>query len=210
MLTLPTTRARAARGWSWRRFAAAFWPLPARPMLTAAATGVPPGRVACRQGRHVWYPLDDSVRSARTGFSSRFCRYCSASQRLAAGRRSRRVGLFRARAGGPSDSAATRPGRGHPLRRRRQRRTATTMARRVPPRSRRRSQRSSGRTAPRRASVCWPAAPRAQTARHRVRAPRAGEHRHPPRARRAAATPVVDTARSAPATAASVLAGATR
>lgn len=41
-----------------------------------------PRRAQCRTGEHAWLAPELSLRSARTGFRSEFCRYCAAHQRI--------------------------------------------------------------------------------------------------------------------------------
>ncbi len=65
-----------------RAVVAAFLPLAAHHVTTPRGPGAPL-RVQCYQDRHVWLPAEQSLRSARTGFSMVFCRYCAASESLA-------------------------------------------------------------------------------------------------------------------------------
>jgi len=76
------TTAAPARHRSWRALLAAFLPVTVEPDLPLPPGQRLPLRVPCRPGEHVWLKPEDSLRSARTGFTVQFCRYCMAHERL--------------------------------------------------------------------------------------------------------------------------------
>jgi hypothetical protein len=79
-MAMPTTSFEAHR--SWRALLSAFLPLASEPERPFPPGQRLPFQVQCRRGKHVWLKPEDSLRSARTGFTVTFCRYCMAHQRL--------------------------------------------------------------------------------------------------------------------------------
>ena len=79
---MSTTAAATGVHRSWRDLLAAFVPVPAALELPVPPGQHPPAHAQCRRGQHVWLEPEQSLRSARTGFTIGFCRYCTAQQRL--------------------------------------------------------------------------------------------------------------------------------
>ena len=75
-----TTTLEMPRG--WRAVLTAFLPLTEEPDLPVLPGERPAFRAQCRRGEHVWRKPEDSLRSARTGFTVLFCRYCMAHERI--------------------------------------------------------------------------------------------------------------------------------